>query len=487
MTKLSIGLRLTLWYLAIFAFGQFAFGAGMWLVLRHHLVDIVDDSLEGQSEDLRSFLETQKKDADLATFREEITGTYAQEHAGEFLAVFTSAGERVYISDFLKKGEFAAPSLAPGSGSEKGGIFEHRVIQDRPLRFLQSSIDTHGFTFIVQVGAPMEDVRETLNTFRNYLLWLAPVVLLTSAAGGYWLSRRALAPVDALTRTARDIGGHNLSNRLEKLDTGDELQRLSDTLNEMLDRIEKAFLRVTQFTADASHELRTPVALMRTEAEVALRRSRDVDAYREALQHILKETERTSVLIEDLLALARTDSARERLELQPIELGGLVQDSGAEWKRLAAAMGHQFCLHSFEAGEVWVMADEAALRRVLAILLDNAFKYTPVPGQIDVFLEKRGERAVVSVHDNGIGIPAAEQQKIFERFYRVDKARSHALGGAGLGLAIARWIVERHGGSITVESTGSKGSRFFVELPIAARHASLKATEPGASSIFSVG
>ena len=463
MKRLSIGLRLTLWYVAIFAIGQFAFGAGMWLVLRHHLVSILDDNLRDQAEDLRDFLETQKKTADLAKFQEEVPETYSQEHAGEYLAVFVSTGEPVYVSDFLKRNGVGIAEVANPPASKKT-TFENRTFDDTPIRFLHSTVDTHGLHFIVQIGVPTREIRETLNTFRNYLLWLAPIVLLTSAAGGYWLSHRALAPVDVLTRTARNIGGNNLGTRLEELRTGDELQRLSDTLNEMLDRIETAFARVTQFTADASHELRTPIALMRTEAEVALRRSRDPDAYREALQHILKETERTATLIEDLLALARTESGSVPLELRPVEVNELLRQSVAEWQRVPAAKDHRISLHVVQNEKAWVLANESALRRVLAILIDNAVKYTPAPGQIDVFLEQHGQRVVVSVRDTGIGIPATEQPKIFERFYRVDKARSRARGGAGLGLAIARWLVERQGGSITVESACDKGSRFSVEL-----------------------
>lgn len=249
MTKLSIGLRLSL-YLAIFALGQFGFGSGMWLVLRHHLVSLVDDNLQDQTGDLRSFLESQKKNANLAKFREEVTETYSQEHAGEYLGLSTSTGDPVYIADFLKKNAFVARSSAH--------VFDDRVIGERQLRFFRSSVNTHGFTFVSEMGVPTKEAWETLHAFRNYLLLFAPLVLLTSAVGGYWLSHRALAPVDALTRTARNISGQNLSNRLERFDTGDELQRLSDTLNEMLDRIEKAFLQVTQFTADASLRVAHP-------------------------------------------------------------------------------------------------------------------------------------------------------------------------------------------------------------------------------------
>lgn len=466
MTRLPIGVRLTIWYLAIFALGQFAFGAGMWLVLRHHLVGIVDDGLRDEAEDLRRFLESQKANADLSKFQEEVTETYSQEHAGEYLAVFTSTGYPVYVSDSLKQDGFPTSSTPRGAKLAARFSFEDRVIQGKPLRFFRSSVDTHGYTFVAVMGTPIKEVLATLNTFRNYLLWLAPVVLFASAGGGYWLSSRALAPVDALTRTARNIGGYNLGSRLEQLDTGDELERLSNTLNDMLDRIEKAFLQITQFTSDASHELRTPISLIRTEAEVVLRRPRDADAYRTALQHILRETERTSVLIEDLLALARADSGRASLRSQPVELTELLRDCMQEWQPLAAEAGHELTLHPHEPAQVWVMADAADLRRALTILLDNAMKYTPAPGDVGVSLEHRDQLAVVSVADTGIGIPAAEQSKIFERFYRVDPARGRAVGGAGLGLAIALWIVERHGGSIIVESEANKGATFSVQIPV---------------------
>jgi len=468
MTRLSVGVRLTLWFLAIFALGQFAFGAGMWLVLRHHLVSLVDDNLEDQAEDLRNFLDAQKPSADLAKFREEVAETYSQEHAGDYLAIVTASGDVVYISGSLKE----EGSIVRRTGNEGSvpfrPVFEDRLIRGKALRFLRSTIESHGFRFMIQMGTPTTEVWDTLNAFRTYLFWLAPLVLLISAAGGYWLSHRALAPVDALTRTARNISGHNLSSRLEKLDTGDELQRLSDTLNEMLDRIEKAFLQVTQFTADASHELRTPISLMRTEAELALRRARDAPAYREALQHILQETERTSALIEDLLELARADSGRQLLTLQPLDLGAMLRQVASEWGPMAASRGHQLVLRPLPIEAAWVGADEMALRRVFVILLDNAVKYTIPPGRIEVALYENGGRAVVTVSDNGIGIPADEQKKIFERFYRVDKARSRAQGGAGLGLAIARWIVEGHGGSIEVDGVERKGTSFSVSLPLGA-------------------
>ena len=265
-------------------------------------------------------------------------------------------------------------------------------------------------------------------------------------------------------RTARDISGANLSSRLQKLETGDELQRLSDTLNEMLARIEAAFQRITQFTADASHELRTPVSLIRTEAELALRRSRGEAEYKESLRHILLEAERTTALIEQLLSLARTDSGRETLHMQRVDLSAMLRGVVESWRQVADIRNIQFSA-SIAATDSFVLGDEDALRRVADILLDNAFKYTAQPGSVGLSLEQRGDRVVMMVKDSGIGIAEEEKDKIFERFYRVDKARSREQGGVGLGLAIAQWIVAQHRGSITVESAPGEGSVFRLEFP----------------------
>jgi len=463
MRKLSIGVRLTLWYLAIFAIAQMVFGAGMWLILRGHLYDLVDDSLEGQVEDLKNFMEAQKKDASIAKLQEEVNETYVLEHSGDFLEVRAENDALIYRSTFLQT---HAVSLTP-LASIKEHTSRNLTIEGRHFRFRLQKVEANGHVFTASMGVPTDDVVETLNLFRSYLLMFAPLLFLLAASGGYWLSRRALSPVDALVRTARDIGGANLSSRLPKLETGDELQRLSDTLNEMLDRIESAFLRVTQFTGDASHELRTPVSLIRTEAELALRRSRGEAEYKEALRHILLEAERTTSLIEQLLALARADSGREALHMEPLNLsktlGGVVEG----WQQVATIRNVQFSA-SIASPQSLVMGDEAALRRVADILLDNAFKYTLSPGSVQLSFETQNENAVLKVQDSGAGIGVEDQDKIFERFYRADKARSRTQGGAGLGLAIAKWIVSQHRGTIAVESAVGCGSTFRVELPVVA-------------------
>lgn len=459
MRRLSIGLRLTLWYLAIFALAQLVFGAGMWFLLRHHLYDLVDDSLEGQVEDLKNFMEAQKKNASIAKLQEEVNETYLLEHSGDYLQMYAENGELIYRSTFLQNHPL---SLASGPISKT--MSRNLRIAGRPFRFTVQRLEANGHVYTVTMGVPTDDVVETLDLFRSYLLMFAPLLLLVAAGGGYWLSRRALAPVDELVRTAREISGANLNSRLRKINTGDELQRLSDTLNEMLDRIETAFLRVTQFTADASHELRTPVSLIRTEAELALRRSRGESEYKESLRHILLEAERTTGLIEQLLSLARADAGREALHMQPVDLRQTLRGVVDGWQQVASIRNLQFS-SSIDAHDSFVMGDETALRRLADILLDNAFKYTSSPGTVRLSLEQKEENVVIAVQDSGVGIAEEDQPKIFERFYRIDKARSRAQGGAGLGLAIAQWIVMQHRGLIAVDSRPGNGSIFRVELP----------------------
>ncbi len=478
MKRLSIGFRLTLWYLAIFAAAQLCFGVGMWLVLRHDLYSVADDALTAQIEDVTHFLKSQKKkNMTLPKLREEASEEYVLEHSGDFLQIYDGDGNSIYRAPALEQNGFVpvVPVVA------KSPSFQNVWLGGKPFRFVTQRIEVNGRFYTVLTGVPTDQIIATLSLFRRYLLMLAPLLLLAAASGGYWLSRKALSPVDAITRTARSIGGSNLGDRLEKLGTGDELQRLSDTLNEMLARIEGAFLRVTQFTADASHELRTPISLIRTEAEIALRKSRGNEEYREALRHVLLEAERTSTLVEELLTIARADSGRENLQLTLLDLRSTIGETAKEWRQLVESRNLQLT-QAIPDCDLPVLADRMSLQRLLAILLDNAVKYTPSPGVVELRLERRDDKAVITVRDSGIGIAEQDQARIFERFYRADKARSRALGGAGIGLAIADWIVQQHRGSIAVQSSIGDGSSFIVSLPLQSKLAALDLASESAVS-----
>jgi heavy metal sensor kinase len=324
---------------------------------------------------------------------------------------------------------------------------------------------THGVPLSVQVAASLHEVQEGLRDLIWILLATTPLVLAIASMGGYWMSRRAFAPVDAITREAKAIGADNFSQRLAVPKTGDELQRLSETLNEMIGRLDEAFQRITRFTADASHELRTPLALMRTTAELSLRGEQPQQEYRESLEQILAELERTSHLVENLLLIARADSGGAQLQLSDMDLIQTVQEACLQAAPLFQAKHIQFD-SQIPDHPIAVKGDAQALRRLFLILIDNAVKSTPSGGSVNVSAGQTNDTAVVTVIDTGIGIPSDGLPHIFERFYRVDKARSREQGGAGLGLSIAHWIVEAHGGRIRVENEVGVGTALEVSFPI---------------------
>jgi signal transduction histidine kinase len=245
--------------------------------------------------------------------------------------------------------------------------------------------------------------------------------------------------------------------------SGDEIEQLSVTLNEMLARIQHAFERTKQFTADASHELRTPVSLIRTEAEICLRRTRSAEEYRAALTHILNEAVRTSDLIETLLQLARADAGKAALEFQVIDARPLVEDVVEGWRSILEQSSLGISL-AMPQEPVFVLAEAMALRRLLAILLDNARKYTPAGGNIAIEVAGETDSVNIRVRDTGIGISPENIEHIFDRFFRADTVRVRT-GGAGLGLSLAKWIVEQHSGRLMVESPAGQGSTFTVSLP----------------------
>ena len=332
------------------------------------------------------------------------------------------------------------------------------------MRVLSTTITAGGQQFILQIAEPMDDYLEALEGFRSALFVGVPVLLIFAALGGYWMSTRALRPVDQITEAARMINPQDLSQRVTVPKTGDELQRMAETFNQMLKRIESAVARITQFTADASHELRTPIALIRTRAEVMLAKPRTSEQYREALKEVQAESERTTALIENLMTLARADTGSETLNFDRTNISEVASEVSNQAQTLTDTKQLQWNATIPDAA-IWVRGDANALRRLLLILIDNAVKYTPASGSVDLAVQRNSTHAEIRVRDTGIGISESELPHIFERFYRADKARSRQLGGTGLGLSIGRWIADAHGGEIRVESS-TGGCVFLVLLPI---------------------
>jgi heavy metal sensor kinase len=343
--------------------------------------------------------------------------------------------------------------------------YQNLQIEKNLLRFYSERIVVNGKSYTAQVAALMNEGIQALDRFRLMLLLAAPILLIVASVGGYWLSTRALAPFDEISRAAQRINIENLTDRLQVPRTGDQLQRLSETLNATFSRLEASVRRMKQFTADASHELRAPISLIRTTAEVAVQRERPAGEYREALLEILEESERTSQVVDSLMLLARADSGKENLDYSPVDLCTVIRGAIEQGGRLARNRDLLFT-QSVPDGPIPVQADADALRRALLILMDNAVKYTPAGGRVSVAVQATDGFAGASVSDTGIGIASQDLAHIFDRFWRADKARSREQGGAGLGLSIAKWIVETHGGSIVVESEPGRGSAFHLRLPL---------------------
>jgi len=313
------------------------------------------------------------------------------------------------------------------------------------------------------IGRPTEDIKQALDRLLRTLLIAVPLTLVAAGGGGVFLVRRALKPVDEMTQKARSIEERDLSQRIE-VKTKDELGRLATTLNEMIARLEKAFKRQQQLTSDASHELRAPLAIIEAESTLTLQKDRTRNDYRQSLETISQEAHRMSHIVDQLLALARADSGKEKIPLRKVNLSRLVARLSSDVEMLCRDKGLSYELGQME--NLVVKGDRVKLRQLLLNILDNAIRYTPRGGKISVSIRPEGEMAVVSVSDTGIGIPPEDLPHIFVRFYQVDKARSRVEGGSGLGLAIAKHIAESHGGKIEAESRVGMGSTFQVWLPL---------------------
>src|SRR6516225_3619579 len=455
MKAIPIRTRLTVWYFLIVAAALVGFAVFALVVMRQSIYTTVDEQLEDRAHALQSLVAGSGGEGITDEIRE-----HAELQSGsELLQVSDGSGHFLYRSPVMER------LGVPGAKANQHQL-ESAEYNELPLRVLSTTVTVGGRQFIVQVAESMDDYLEALERFRTAMLIGIPVLLVIATAGGYWISTRALHPVDQITHAAQMINPQDLSQRVTVPQTGDELQRMADTLNQMLQRIESAVARIAQFTADASHELRTPVALIRTRAEVTLAKPRNSDQYRDALKEVLAESERTTALIENLMTLARADTGSETLNFNRTDIGDIAREVSTQAQTLSDAKQLHWSVAIPDAA-IWVRGDANALRRLLLILVDNAVKYTPPAGSISLALQRNGSHAEIRVRDNGIGISADDLPHIFDRFYRADKARSRELGGTGLGLSIGRWIANAHGGDIQVETSTPNGTTFVVRLPIA--------------------
>jgi len=456
--SLPIRIRLTVWYSGILFVMLLVFAAITDWSVRQAIHRGVDYDLEARLNGLKEFMQSQLPRYPLERLPHRFEEHVVLRPGGEMMQVADRSGNWIFRSESIRGLHLDA---ADETGTARAVTL---VVQGAPFRIRSATVRVTSETYYVRLATAMGPSYLALDGFRRLALALIPFMVFAAAAGGYWLSTRAMAPVGRIIEDARSISAQSLSRRLVVPKSRDELQLLSVTLNELIQRLESAFRRIAQFTSDASHELRAPVALIRGTAEVALMESRDAETYRRALTDILVESERTTHLIEDLMTLARADAGSPPLSMFPETLDEPLEHACNYGRKLAANKHIRFRA-TVPRGTPTVLGASSALQRLFLILIDNAVKYTQARGSVEVELAATDSAVTVTVRDSGIGIAADDLEHIFERFYRADKARQRDSGGAGLGLSIARWIADFHGAIIAVESTPGLGSRFRVSFP----------------------
>lgn len=458
MSRWTIRWRLTLRNAAVLTGLFAAFCAVMLSLVHDHLQQQSDQWL---GEELRELAE----EVNLARDSRELLATLRKRyavHSHFHFRILTETGQPLFQSRFLNN--VSLPT--PGPAAElRGQVFQDLEIAEvGTFRLLSCSIrDPQSQPLLLQVAAPKTALRREFQWYVGTVLAMVPIALLVAIATGYGLARQALAPVDEMVATAERISAERLDERLQVLNPRDELGRLASTLNAMFDRLHRSIDQMRRFTSDAAHELRSPIAALRTEAEVVLRAPRDAEAYRRTVEQTAEEATRLGELVSQLLTLSRHDAGQVPIFEETVRVDLLLLDVLGRFQSRSQEQKVALCCGPLPA---WlVVGDDLLLSQLFYNLIDNALKYTPRGGSIRLWGHIYGGDLVVGIQDTGIGIPDDLLRRIFDRFYRVDPSQGGDRGGAGLGLAICQAITEMHRGQIEVTSEAGEGSCFQVTLP----------------------
>ena len=464
MPNTSIRIRLTIWYGGGLALIMILFASALYIVMSRALQDQLDRSLEEAALAANRSLEEHRFGPFLLL--DDMAQTFPElALIDKFFQIFGPQGRVTLQSANIKTRNIPLSQTALQANLQGRAIFETVRFHDEiPIRLLSFPIRRgENLVNILRVGASLRPLEEMLSRLVFVLLIGSPLAVVVSMLGGWFLAGRALRPVDTITLAAQRIAGGDLTQRIETT-SKDEIGRLASTFNDMISRLESSIRQIRQFSADASHELRTPLTITKGETELALRKPRSPEVYREALESNLEEIDRMSRIVEELMFLSRADLGEVKVASDPVQLDALIQEIQLQAMVLGKDQEIETTLGQVEP--LQIRGDEWRLRELLLNVVDNAVKYSSPGGTVQISLTQHHGMAKIMVQDHGIGMTPDEQRFVFNRFYRTDAARAHAQKGTGLGLSICKWITEAHHGTIEVTSSFGQGSCFTISLPI---------------------
>lgn len=476
----SVRVRLTLWYTGLLAVFLVLLSLATYFIFWRSTLQRTDSGLAELAE---AFLTTANAEIP------DIVGPDAAKYATQEAIVEHRFRDHIFVvlkpdgtlltssADLPTKAREEASDAAVLASAEFRKIVEGAARADRFYEIVKGGRSGYrayvrkfplkGQTYTLVILQSLHPQNAMLEEVQATFAWVIPIAIVLASAGGYFLARKSLAPVVAMSTQAGRIGAENLHERLPVQNARDELGHLAASFNALLERVDRSFEQQRRFMSDASHELRTPAAILRGESEVALSKDeRPAEEYRESLSVLHAEAQRLTQIVEDLFTLTRADAGQYPLAPKDFYLDELLADCVHATRSLALAK--EIALASEVTEELPIRADEGLLRRMVLNLLDNAIKYTPRGGRVTVSCERAGNEYALSVRDTGPGIAPELREKVFERFFRADKARTRAEGdgvGAGLGLSIARWIAEAHNGRLVLARSDASGSVFTAYLP----------------------
>ena len=455
----SVKLRLTLWYALALSLVLVFFAVAVYEIVEHRMENELDRQLRIDFD----LVEAQLDFDESGQVRWPVQGAHGDEGFARLSAwfeVWSEDGRLLFRHWPVPESQIKRPLPAPSGTTLQ--FRDHELEDDLPVRLMERPARLLGQGVVLRMFRDQSGMRQTLRQIVEVFALMLPFAVALASLGGHLLARRSMAPVSAMAAQARRITSESLEARLPNPNPHDEIGQLATVVNDTLSRLECSFRELRRFTADASHELRTPLTALQAVGEVALRRPDDPAALREALQSMLEEAQRLTELTEALLTLARTESGPLQLHVETVNLAEIARQVTHSLEILATDKEQEL---EIDDTDVTAIADRTLLRQALLNIVHNAIRHSPASARIALRIRRREREGIIEVIDQGPGIGIEHRSKVFDRFFRVDSARSRSEGGYGLGLAIAKASIERCGGRIEVDSEPGRGSTFRIRLP----------------------